>query len=403
VLALVLSRVEVQTPMLEGDAERRVLGGEPRRPVSAVSVLAVGKDETVLLAAGAPQGIAAGAWFAVHPLGAEDLSRHEERIALVEVTEAGAATSRARVAEVLRRDAGLEPGAPAELLALGGVRLRRSVSVPRKGGPLLRAIAERLADGAAKPGFLEPAADGRRSDFTLAAGAGEAVVVIDRAGAPLLCLERPSGAEAVLAALEHLARFCNVEELANPHPGSDLFDSLAARLDSLPAAPPADWRLGEPLATVPFASLPAILRPGDWFCLTIGNRAVRDLNVAVLDLAADWSIRQVFPEGRYWPLDAGFAVSVPCQAQWPFRQRRGRERFKVFAVAGDASFRWLELAALGEPPLSVPKALPATGLDALFAALGHLRPRQRALAPERQPEHSWTVLDLTWEVHADGA
>ena len=137
ILARVHTRFEIQTPMLDGDTERRVLGGEIRSPLPTVPVLAVEPD-SVLLAAGAPEGVGAGAWFAVYPLDAQDLSRIEERVALVEVVEAGATNSRARVATVLRTDRAVEEGAPAVLMSAGSLRVRRSAALlaePLRTGP----------------------------------------------------------------------------------------------------------------------------------------------------------------------------------------------------------------------------------------------------------------------------
>ena len=143
------------------------------------------------------------------------------------------------------------------------------------------------------------------------------------------------------------------------------------------------------------------MRPGDNLCLTLENRSVRELNVAVLDLQADWSIRQIYPEAAFLPLDSEAVERIPFAVTWPFRQRRGRELLKIFAVSGTVDLRWLELPALGEPPLPLPRGRSGSPLDSLFAALTGSPPPSRSLVPERQPQHSWTVVDLTLEVTID--
>jgi hypothetical protein len=402
VLARVHARFEIQTPVLEGATERRVLGGEPRRPLPAVPVLQV-NAESVVLAAGAPQGVAAGAWFAVYPLGAQNLSRDEDRVALVEVTEAGAAYSRARLTEMLRPGVVVDEGASAVLVSVDGVRARRSVGLlDGIAAPLLSDVATRLA-GAGGSGFLELAPSPATADFLLAADDGDTIEILDAAGKSLMALSGSSEPSAVISGLEHLARFRNVQELDNPAPASDLAGTLRVSLGRLARA----WRGEKPPRDIcAFTALPPSVWSGDWVCLTIENRSVRELNVAVLDLQADWSIRQAYPGwASFCALRSGAAEHIPFEVRWDFRQPRGRDLLKIFAVTGPTDFRWLELPALGEPPLPPPEVRglrAGSSLEALFAALTGFPPRTRVLAPERQPQHAWTVVDLTLEVTAHG-
>jgi hypothetical protein len=123
---------------------------------------------------------------------------------------------------------------------------------------------------------------------------------------------------------------------------------------------------------------PPTVRPGDWLCLTIENRTHLEINFAVLDLQADWSIAQMYPTGAFLPLGGGKCEPIPFQVTWPYRLPQGREHFKIFGCLGNMDLHWLELPALGEPPI------PGS--------------RHRGLAPEPYPEHAWTVVDLSFEV-----
>jgi hypothetical protein len=387
VLARVHSLFEIQTPMLEGNTERQVLGNRPRRPEPTVSVLAVESD-SVLLAAGVPQGVAAGAWFALYPPGDGEVLRSEERIALAEVTEAGASNSRARLATVLRAGVAVEPGSPAVLLA-DGLRARRVALRDGTGSALLAAVAARLAQPEAS-GFLASAPAGAPADFLLTARGGD-VEILDAAGEILVRLPAASDVEAVIAALEHLARFRNIQELDNPDPGADLNGAIVVSLERLP---------GPGLPGQPYPTLPPRVQAGDAVCLTIENRSVRELNIAILDLQADWSIRKAYPFGDYLPLRRSACERISFEVQWSFQQPRGRDLMKIFAVTGPLDVRWLELPALGEPPLTLPRSVFAPPLTAAFAAITGLPFRSRALAPERQPQHAWTVVDFELEVTA---
>ncbi|HYG65140.1 MAG TPA: hypothetical protein VEL74_21345, partial [Thermoanaerobaculia bacterium] len=224
--------------------------------------------------------------------------------------------------------------------------------------------------------------------FLVAENAGGTVEILDAAGEPLVALPARTRPAAVVAALEHLARYRNVQELENKDPKSDLYDKLAVSLER----PPGPER---------FPKLPPAVRPGDWVRLSIQNNSVQELNIAVLNLQADWSIRQAYPNAAFLPLDSGAVERIPFEVRWPFRLPRGRDLFKIFAVSGYLDCRWLELPALGEPPLPPPGdrgSLAPGSLTDLFAALTGEPPPVRALVPERQPEHSWTVADLVIEV-----
>ena len=371
VLARAHTLFEIQTPFLDGNGERIVLGGQPRRPLHTVTVLAVERGrETLLLAAGAPHGVGLGARFAIYPLGSEDLSKSEDRIAVVQVAKVGASNSRALVVEVLRPEIPLEEGAPALLLSVGLARSR----VARLGtdpAPLLDNVFRQLAQPESS-GFVEPVPPGELPDFRLAAAHEGAIEILDAAGEALAGLASPSGPEAVIAALEHLARYRSLQKLSNPDEASDLAGAIQVSLDRL-ARP---WQPGQPFALVPLQ--PRSVRPDDWLCLTIENRTKLELNVVVLNLQMDWSISQAYPSGAYLPLGGGRCEHIPFQVTWPFRQSRGREHLKVFAALGPVNLLWLQLPALGEP---LPQGSP-----------------YRALVPENHPQHAWTVVDVIYEV-----
>jgi len=373
VLARVHTLFEIQTPFLDGNGERTVLGGEPGRPLPTVTVLAVDPSKkSLLLAAGAPHGVGLGARFAIYPLGARDPSTTVDRVALVQVTQAGASNSRAQVIEVLRPEIPLEQGAPAVLLSLGLAR-NRVARLGTEPSSLLDNVFRELARPESS-GFVEPAPPGELPDFRLAASREGTIEVLNAAGEPLAGLASPSGPEAVIAALEHLARYRSLQKLANPDEASDLAGALKVSLSRL-ARP---WKRGQPLTPIPFPDPPRPVRPGDWLCLTMENRTKRELNVVVLNLQADWSISQMYPAGDFLPLGGGRCESIPFQVTWPFRQSQGREHFKIFAVVGPVNLLWLQLPALGEP---LPQGSP-----------------YKALVPEKHPQHAWTVVDVIYEV-----
>lgn len=102
----VTSRFPGQTPVIEGEGRRPLLGGRELPPSRGVAVLgAGGSPGTVRLATGAVHGVAPGHRFAIEPPAAVGGAARPRRIE-VEVVEAGAAVSEARAIETAGRASG---------------------------------------------------------------------------------------------------------------------------------------------------------------------------------------------------------------------------------------------------------------------------------------------------------
>ena len=125
ILASVHSLFEAQTPQLEGEGDRLVLGTEMSETVSGIDVLEV-EPARVLINGGQVQGLRKGAQFAIFPSGA-DFADAAQRLALAELSELGAAESWATITSTLRRDP-IQQGAQAVTLDTGNVNLQRTVA-----------------------------------------------------------------------------------------------------------------------------------------------------------------------------------------------------------------------------------------------------------------------------------
>lgn len=393
-LAKVHSKFETQTPVLEGESAQLIFGEDTGRVQRAARVLSIDlENEQLLLNVGRAQGVAPGACFAIHAASAEDLGDHETRLALVEVTDQiDAAQCHARILDRYHREIELEDDSQAVLVDVGDVRLRRAVCcLPGVFFP--EALIE-FDQKILQSGFLELASDDRPADF-LVTPAASGAVVSDPAGEVLIHIGPTPDPKAVAGQLVHLAKYRNVQELLNDDGRSRLQGLLTVDLARLPNGYERNQTIVrddlEPLTS------PAIVREGDWLCITLRNRGKKRFNYVVLDLQPSWSIQQVIPRPlftTYLTLEGGAETRLPLQASIAEGARHGRDLLKVFATCDTTDFRWLELPRLGEPPLPACKNFPTNPLEQLLQQVATTPPATRALSPRPQASAEWTVAQV---------
>ncbi len=394
VLAKVHSQFALQTPMLQGEGDRRVFGLERVRSQYAVPVLQVNAArDSVQLNAGAVQGVRPGARFAIYPLGSADLSDPAASIAEAEVTEVGEVDCFARVVRV-QSTVGLDAGAQAVLQAVTEIRLQRGVLVDIADASLQQAVmAEIQANG---KGFVALAGPDAPVEFQVVVNAAGEFEIQDAGDQPIPNL-RPGLAAApvnvarLVARLVHLAKYRNVRELDVPDPSAP--QNLQLTLETAGGA--TEGRAH-------------IMRPGERARLTIKNLQqpnpadpndpARVLNITVLGLNADWSIEQAYPAeaGTFEPLDPGKSIELPFPAELGAGYSEETTVFKVFGTRATTQFRWLELPPLDTPP--PPQAAsrkdfddPLAALLAQFTAPVATQRKLKFDLPAMPAERKWTV------------
>ena len=131
IVAKIHSQFPLQTPMLEGDADREIFGSEHVKPVYAVNVTEVDiANNRVMLNAGQAHGIRKGTRFAIYPSGLSDFSQVDKRLALVEIEERGSTNSWAKlIADLVDiTNNTIEQGAQAVLIDPVDIHLKRHVT-----------------------------------------------------------------------------------------------------------------------------------------------------------------------------------------------------------------------------------------------------------------------------------
>lgn len=413
-LAKIHKQFPDQTPQLQGERDRVLFGDEFMRERSAALIEGVSADGSeVELDAGQAHGIRVGARFVIYRRGAADFKNEEGRVAEATVAEVRGASSHAKITERYSPSP-VEQGDQAVLLDSGDVRLRRSVRVSRpQAGALDAHVSDSLDELeellANEKKFLNLSLEETETDFRVTLNKSGEYVICGGEGEVLPNVRPPIRADDYAAAarlfdrLTHLAKFKNVLELENwdaqsPLAGGLTFKVKGVQSDYVPGDKPRlmrhDGGNGSPQ-----------LKAGEWLFVGIKNSHTQVLNVTLLDLESDWSIRQVFPQGAalFEPLDPGQEILLPLRVSLPDGCPEGRDILKVFATISPANFRWLELGSLGQPQGAERSKFeqPSNPLQKLLAAVASEGGGLRAVELAAHASREWTAAQLTVNVRRE--
>ena len=405
-------RFPSQTPVLEGDVDRRFLGLERLPTLNGVTVLrAQGSEgeDGLLLATGSLHAVGHRARFTIYRAGVRgDVDLEEGRRALVELTDLGPGESSARIVETFSPEP-IETGDRAVLEDPGETPLRRVVRLfPESAADCasdaqkerLQEIRQRLAR---EGGFLTLEVGGEGAEgFEVHLGLKGSLSLHAPGGEPLPDTPSPATPEQAVQWLTHLAKFRNVQSLRNTSYRSPLRGKIQVEARCVPRGwngedPTTLPRLGEPGSTA--------LRQGDELYLRIRNTSGLTLNIGVLDLQPGWSIELVHPPpggGLSEALDPGATTEVWQDIYLPRPFERPVDLFKIVASTEPLDLLCLRLPALGEShgnfrgqakgPVGSLQSL----MDAMAIEAPTLRHGRSSIARD-----SWTVAEVEVRV-ADG-
>lgn len=395
ILAKVHGRFEQQTPLLQGEGDRRIFGHDQIQPHYAVPVLEVDMGgRRVRLNAGEVHGLQPGAQFTLYPHGTYNFNQRDQPLAVVEVTQVNAVDSWAKIVEQFGQML-LEPGNLAVQLTATTLNLQHGVAIVIEDATQKKLLEATLASNG--KGFVTLASATIPVDFQVTVNAEQAYEIWDPAGKPLANLrpaipaKAPDAAAKVVQRLVHLAKYRNVQLLDIPDP--NLRQKLKVTVTS---AAPTD-------AT-------GIFHPGDQLKLAITNTqspgAMNDpsliLNITVLDLGTDWSITQIYParSGSFESLDPGETKTLDFEAFLPEGYTESVDTLKIFATRGTTQFHWLTLPALDQPnPRQATRALITDPLERMLATVTDETVRTRAIRlTNSSPDKGWTVAQVELRV-----
>jgi Caspase domain len=407
--AKIHSQFPQQTPILMGEVNRIIFGDEFAETVYAIPVLKVEKDaETgemqTKLGVGQVNGVAKGAEFAIYPRTTTDLKNKENRTAIARIIQRGATESLCKLEPIEGKELQVEDGDRA-VLVTPSINLVRQVSLVDE------AVAKDAFEAIKKalPGnsWVELAAEKVTEDddegvaYQVAVNDKGEYEICDRAGIPYkniapLKVSDSDAATTVVKRLVHLAKYHATAELDNRDKSSPMADKLVLEWlgtsdvygegDNIPPE--------SQLKKFPDPSNPTVIA-GEYVFLSIQNTYSQALNVAVLDIASDWSIEQVYPgKGEnFTTIDAGRKEVMAISAN-----SAGEDTVKVFATVDQVNFRWLELPSLDKQVVSRGFESPNNPLEILLEAIDKEQPPTRKLSVAASPSQEWTTKQTTLRV-----
>ncbi|MFM6194105.1 MAG: caspase family protein, partial [Planktothrix sp.] len=180
-------------------------------------------------------------------------------------------------------------------------------------------------------------------------------------------------------------------------PQSPLQGKIKVELCALPA----NYEPGDPLELKPFnpsGNIPT-LDVDQFACLRIRNESFQTLNITILAIQPDWSIKKGYPTGAaFEPLAPGGEIPPwRIQTSLPNGYQEGSDILKVFATVDATSFDWLELPPLDKPiqPRNAGKATTplAKFLAAYFASED--APPTKNVNSAVSARYEWTTEQIT--------
>jgi hypothetical protein len=410
ILAKVHGQFEQQTPLLQGEGEIRIFGSDRIPSFYAIPLLQVDNEgKRVRLNAGEVHGITLGTHFAIYPSGTSDFGAGDsgaaaKPIAEVEVSHVNEVDCWANIVAQSGQDT-LEEGAQALLLQSTNLRVRRDVAL-LVDDPALKQQIEAAISAQGK-GFVTIATTGK-CDFQVALreqnerGQSE-FELWDAAGTPIpnlhpaLSVSEPDATARLVQRLVHLAKYYSVRDLSAPDP--TVASKLEVTLTSLSSNAEKD------------AGGAPVYKPNDKIKMVVKNNQTpgeaddpaRILNITVLNLAPDWSITQIFPEGAalFEPLDPAQTFEFEFEAFLPDGSLERLDTLKVFATQATTNFRWLQLPPLDQPPAgdAHQRAAITDPLEQLFASITGESIATRDLRVTSSPQsHGWTTAQVELRV-----
>ncbi|MEH2086661.1 caspase family protein [Nostoc sp.] len=431
--AKIHSQFPTQTPVLLGEGNRKIFGTEFGETVNTVAVMQVElnaetMENQVVLAVGQANGVSKGAEFAIYPRTTTDFTKKENRIAIARIIQRGSTQSVCKLELIEGKEQKVEQGDQAVQIS-ASINLVRKVSLiyQEKATPeelaqsnlpsnklrpeifesqdaALQAIKNALPGN----GWVELAEDFVSSDddagidYIVAVNNLGEYEICDSSGIPLKNINPPlkiddSGAAAtIVKRLVHLAKYKATSELDNTDTDSPLSGKLT--VEWLGTSDTFDQ--GDPIPKKnqlkPFAdpSKPTA-KVGEYIFLSIRNDSSQTLNVAALNLEADWAIEKIFPQNqKFWTLEPGKDIVIPSKASLDGKGNKVENTVKVFGTLDAADYQVLELPSLDQPVPFGRGTRAGNVLAAILAAIDDEKPQTRKLTVAASPSTEWTTKQV---------
>lgn len=431
VRAKINTQFSYQTPILMGPRNRKLFGNELSEEVNAVSVLKVGKNaETneieAWLAIGQINGISKGAELAIYPQNT-DLKQKENRVAIARIIQRWETDSLCKLEPIEGKEFKVEQGDRAVLVSRS-VNLVRKVLLFEQKEATLEEIAnhqlpsnellpqiykqQKVALEAVKNAlsgngwvelaeYVEDEDDDEGIAYQVALNNEGEYEICDRTGNAYknivpVKFDKRDAAKIIVKRLVHLAKFHATAEIDND-PDSPLAGKLSVEWlgtsDTYDTGDPIPER--DKLTKFADPNKPTV-KVGEYVFLSIRNDSKQTLNVAALNLDAEWAIEQILPiYDSFLTLEAGQEKVVPLKPTLDGNDDSVENTVKVFGTLDAANYRVLELPSLDKPLPSGRGTRSGNSTAALMGAIDDEQLKTRKLTVAASLSTEWTTKQVT--------
>ena len=196
--------------------------------------------------------------------------------------------------------------------------------------------------------------------------------------------------------LVHLAKYKATSEIDNRDTDSPLSGKLTAEWlgtsDTYDTGDPIPKR--EKLTKFADPNKPTV-KVGEYVFLSVRNDSKQTLNVAVLNLDAEWAIEQILPVNEaFITLEAGQEKILPLKPALDGEDDSVENTVKVFGTLDAANYQVLELPSLDETLPFGRGTRSGNSLAALLGAIDDEQPKTRKLTVAASPSTEWTTKQI---------
>lgn len=392
ILAQVKDQYEKQTPILQGEGERKLFELDELSALKSINVLKINQSNSeITIAAGQVHGIGLSTQLFIFPNNCTDLHNENNKLATIEITELEPTKAVGKIIDLSTKQA-ITPGDQAIIISPSPIQMRKKVKIicrPSscdKHKKSIHKLEKKIMDSHwldlvnDKESYL--VSIDNEGYYKIHDASGEEInfnvknIHIDQTDAEKIIKER----------LEQTFKFNTIKKLNNTSDHS-LKNRLVIELET-----PNNSNITRKLEDT------IDINDGDKITLKIKNKSPYPINITIINLQSDWGISQT------WPMDSDSFITLepeddenfPMEMYLPEKYIEGIETLKIFATKEPTNFHWLAMSPLDCPASEKhsKRNKPTTPLEKLIYLINTSENRKRSFSITPPLDSTWATKQI---------